>query len=284
MMPEGTRRRLSLLLGDGAVVAGLVVFLLWTLAPVVWMVLSSFLPHRSLISRPPEIGFSQFTFNNIQGVMEDRETIVSAFVNSAIVATATTALALALGALAAYAIARLSVPAGNKLMLMVLATQMFPGIVLVIPIFIALSRAGMIDTHLGLVLVYLSFVLPVVMWILKGFFESIPAELERAAMIDGASALQTFRLVVLPISLPPLFAAGVFAFIESWNEFFFAVILTRTSVKTVPIRISEFSGQYQTAFGEMLAAAMIASIPVVAVAVICRKYILLGFAEGAVKG
>ena len=225
-----------------------------------------------------------FTLKNINGVLEDRDLLIDSFVNSAIVACATTALALTLGSLAAYAIARLSVPGGNKLMLMVLATQMFPGIVLIIPLFILLSRANLIDTHIGLVIVYLSFVLPVVMWILKGFFESIPVQLERAAMVDGATTMQTFRLVVLPMSLPPLFAAGVFAFIESWNEFFYAVILTRTQVKTVPIRISEFSGQYQTAFGEMIAAAMIASVPVIVMAIVFRKYILLGFSEGAVKG
>lgn len=283
-MSEGTRRRLRLLLRDGAIVAGLIVFLVWTLAPIVWMLLTSVLPHRALISRPPDVDPALFTWKNIQGVMEDRSALVDSFVNSAIVAVATTSLALALGSLAAYAIARLSVPGGNKLMLMVLATQMFPGIVLIIPMFIVLSRARLIDTHIGLVVVYLSFVLPVVMWILKGFFESIPAEIERAAMVDGASTMQTYRLVVLPMSLPPLFAAGVFAFIESWNEFFYAVILTRTNVKTVPIRISEFSGQYRTSFGEMIAAAMIASIPVIVMAIIFRKYILLGFSEGAVKG
>jgi multiple sugar transport system permease protein len=281
---EGTRRRISLLLGDAVVVAGLVVFLVWTLAPIVWMGLTSFLPHRALITRPPDVSFSLLTLGNIRGVLEDGSGLMRAFGNSALIAVATTALALTLGSLAAYAIARLSMPAGNQLMLMVLATQMFPGIVLIIPLFIVLSRAGMIDTHLALILVYLSFVLPVVMWILKGFFESIPIELERAAAVDGASTLQTFRLVVLPMSLPPLFAAGVFAFIESWNEFFYAVILTRTEVKTVPIKISEFSGQYQTAFGQMIAASMLASIPVVLVAIIFRRYILLGFSEGAVKG
>lgn len=283
-MSEGTKRRIRILLRDGTIVAGLAIFLIWTLAPIVWMVLTSVLPHRALITRPPDVDPALFTWNNINGVLEDRALLVDSFVNSAIVALATTGLALSLGSLAAYAIARLSVPGGNKLMLMVLATQMFPGIVLIIPLFIVLSQANLIDTHIGLVIVYLSFVLPVVMWILKGFFESIPMALERAAMVDGASTMQTFRFVVLPMSLPPLFAAGVFAFIESWNEFFYAVILTRTNVKTVPIRISEFSGQYRTAFGEMIAAAMIASIPVIILAIIFRKYILLGFSEGAVKG
>jgi multiple sugar transport system permease protein len=154
----------------------------------------------------------------------------------------------------------------------------------VIPLFIVMSRMGLIDTRLGLIVVYLSFVLPVVIWILKGFFEAIPGELERAAAVDGASAWQTFRLVVLPISWPPLFAAAVFAFIEAWNEFLFAVVLTRLHTKTVPIAISEFAGQYQTRIGEMMAAAVLACIPVVVLAIVFRRAILKGFAEGAVKG
>jgi multiple sugar transport system permease protein len=280
----GTKRRISLLLGDSVVIIGLIIFVLWTLAPIVWMVLSSFLPHRALITRPPDLALENFTLNNLRAVLEDRTGLIGAFRNSAIVALFTTALSLTLGSAAAYALARLSVPGGNRLMLFILATQMFPGIVLIIPLFVLLSRVGLIDTHLGLVSVYLSFVLPIVIWILKGFFESIPHELERAAAVDGASTLQTFRLVVLPISLPPLFAAAVFSFIESWNEFFFAVILTRTQVKTVPIMISQYSGQYETAFGQMLGAAMLASLPVVIAAIIFRKYILLGFSEGAIKG
>jgi multiple sugar transport system permease protein len=143
---------------------------------------------------------------------------------------------------------------------------------------------GLTDTYIALIVVYLSFILPIVIWILKGFFEAVPLELERAAAVDGASALQTFRLIVLPISLPALFATGVFAFIESWNEFFFAVILTRINVKTAPIAIAEFSGQYTSLFGQMVAAAVLASVPVIVLAVVFRQYILKGFVEGAVKG
>jgi multiple sugar transport system permease protein len=169
------------------------------------------------------------------------------------------------------------------LLLAILATQMFPGIVIAIPLFLVMSRLGLIDTHFGLMLVYLSFVLPIVIWILKGFFEVIPVQLEKAAAIDGASATQVFRYIILPISLPPLFATGVFAFIESWNEFFFAIILTRIHVKTAPIAIAEFAGQYRTLYGQMLASAVLASLPVVVLAIIFRKFILEGFVEGAVK-
>ena len=161
---------------------------------------------------------------------------------------------------------------------------MFPGIVIIIPLFIVLTRFQLIDTHLGMIAVHLSFVLPIVIWILKGFFEAIPRDLERAAAVDGATTFQTFRLVVLPISLPPLFASAVFAFIESWNDFLFAVIMTRMNTKTVPILISEFQGNYQTAFGQMLAAATLASLPVIIIAIVFRRYILLGFSEGAIKG
>ena len=272
------------LLGRIGVGAGLALFVVWTLAPVVWMVVSSLLKTKALTSRPPDLAPASWTLGNYAAVLETGGALGPAFATSTVVSLGTTLVALALGAAAAYALARLRVPGGDRIALLVLATQMFPGIVIVIPLFIVVSRLGLIDTRQSLVAVYLSFVLPVVIWVLKGFFEAIPPELEKAAAVDGASVWQTFRLVVLPISWPPLFAAAVFAFIESWNEFLFAVVLTRTHTKTVPIAISEFAGQYQTRVGQMLAAATLASIPVVLLAILFRKAVLRGFAEGAVKG
>jgi multiple sugar transport system permease protein len=283
-MTSGTRRRLEILLGDLGVRVGLVIFVVWTLAPVAWMVISSLLTPIALTSLPPDLSPGQFTWMNYQGVLATGQSLLPAMRNSLVVSALTTSIALALGSAAAYAIARLETPGGNQLALMVLATQMFPGIVIIIPLFIVLSRLGLIDTYAGLVLVYLSFVLPIVIWVMKGFFEAIPPDLERAAAIDGATTWQTFTRVVLPISLPPLFAAGIFAFIESWNEFMFAIVLTRLQTKTAPIAISEFAGQYQTAVGQMVAAATLASVPIIALALVFRGYILKGFAEGAIKG
>src|SRR5215212_667721 len=284
MHKSGTRRRLERLLADAAIRVALLIFAVWTLAPVTWMIVSSLLNQVALTSVPPDLSPGQLTLDNYRGVLATGGSLVPAFKNSLVISLLTTGIALALGSAAAYAIARLSVPGGNSILLMTLATQMFPGIVIIIPLFIALSRLRLIDTYAGLVLVYLSFVLPIVIWILKGFFESIPPELEKAAAVDGASTLQTFTRIVLPISLPPLFATGIFAFIESWNEFMFAIILTRLNTKTVPIAISEFAGQYQTAVGQMVAAAALASLPVIVLAIVFRKYILMGFAEGALKG
>ena len=281
---SGTRRRLENFLSDIGVRIGLTIFVIWTLAPVVWMVISSLLTPVALTSLPPDLSPGQFTWLNYQGVLATGQSLLPAMRNSLLVSAFTTSIALALGSAAAYAIARLETPGGNRLAVMVLATQMFPGIVIIIPLFIVLSRLGLIDTYAGLVVVYLSFVLPIVIWVMKGFFEAIPPDLERAAAIDGATTWQTFTRIVLPISLPPLFAAGIFAFIESWNEFMFAIVLTRLQTKTAPIAISEFSGQYQTAVGQMVAAATLASVPIITLALLFRGYILKGFAEGAIKG
>ena len=261
----------------------LIAFVFVALGPILWAVVTSFLPLSSLTAKPIDIDPSKFTLKNYIEVLDTNRGLLSGLINSMIIATFTAAVALAVGSAAAYALARLSLPGSNMILLIILATQMFPGIVIAIPLFIVMSRLGLIDTHLGLMFVYLSFVLPIVIWILKGFFESIPIQLEKAATIDGASNIQIFRFIILPISLPPLFATGVFAFIECWNEFFFAIILTRINVKTAPIAISEFAGQYRTLYGQMLASAVLASLPVVILAIVFRKFILEGFVEGAIK-
>ena len=262
---------------------GLLTFTLLALGPVIWAVMTSLLPLSALTSRPPDLNPLNMTLENYRLVLDSSRGLFSGLVNSFIIALFTSAIALIIGSMAAYALARLNMPGSNKILMAILATQMFPGIVIAIPLFLVMSRLRLVDTHIGLIVVYLSFILPIVIWILKGFFESVPMELERAAAVDGATPYQTFRHIVLPISLPPLFATGVFAFIESWNEFFFAIILTRIHVKTAPIAIAEFSGQYQTLYGQMLAAAVLANIPVVLLAIVFRRFILEGFVEGAIK-
>jgi len=262
---------------------GLVTFTFLALGPVIWAVVTSLLPLSALTSRPPELNPLNMTLENYRLVLDSSRGLFSGLINSFIIATFTSIVGLVIGSMAAYALARLRMPGSNLILMMILATQMFPGIVIAIPLFLVMSRLSLVDTHFALIVVYLSFTLPIVIWILKGFFESVPMELERAAAVDGATPLQTFQHIVLPISLPPLFATGVFVFIEAWNEFFFAIILTRINVKTAPIAIAEFSGQYQTLYGQMLASAVLASIPVVLLAIIFRRFVLEGFVEGAIK-
>lgn len=279
-MKARIRRRL----GTTGLRLALAAFLVGALGPVAWGVVTSLFPTRALTQSPPDLSLAHLTLANYAEVLTTRSSLVDALIDSAVVASLTASLSLVLGSAAAYALARLRVPGGDRILLAVLATQMFPGIVIAIPLFLVFSQLRVVDTYPALSLTYLSFTLPVVIWILKGFFEAVPPQLERAAAVDGASTFQTFRLIILPISMPALFAAGVFAFIEAWNEFFFAIILTRVDIKTVPIAIAEFSGQYQTLYGQMLAAAVLASVPVVVLAIVFRRFILQGFVEGAVKG
>jgi multiple sugar transport system permease protein len=278
------RRRIGRLAGRSIVVVGLALFVVAAVAPLAWLVISSLMEQQALTAKPPDFSGSSFTLANYIGVFAAAAQLGQGFANSFLVALFTTAVAIAVGAPAAYALARLSIPGANTILLMVLGTQMLPGIVIAIPLFIVMSHLGLVDTRLALIIVYLSFNLPIVIWILRGFFLAIPPGIERAAAIDGATTAQIFRLIVLPISLAPLFATGVFAFIESWNEFFFALILTRQSARTAPLVISQFAGQYQTVFGQMMAAAALAIAPVVALAILFRNMIMKGFAEGMVKG
>jgi multiple sugar transport system permease protein len=276
------RRRIAS--GNWWVGLGLLLFSFWTMAPVVWLILSSLMRQDALTATPPDFSLAAFTVDNYLQVLDSAVALGRGFANSLIVAFSTTLVALALGAPAAYALARLRLPGSGPILLLVLATQMFPGIVIAIPLFIIMSRLGLIDSRIGLIITYLSFNLPIVIWILRGFFLAIPPSLEKAAAVDGATVFQVFRLIVLPISLPPLFATAVFSFIEAWNEFFFALILTRQNAQTVPLVISQFAGQYQTVFGQMMAASTMAVAPVVILAVIFRKYLMQGFTEGMTKG
>lgn len=272
------------LLKQTGVALSLVVFVCVAAAPIAWLLLSSVLQQQALISTPPDFSLSSFTLENYTAVFVSAAQLGRGIFNSLVISIATTALAILLGAPAAYALARLDIRRADTILLMVLAAQMFPAIVIAIPLFITASKLGLIDTKVNLILIYLSFNLPVVIWVLRGFFTGLPTGLERAARMDGATIYQTFRLVILPISLPSLFAAAIFAFIEAWNEFFFALIMTRQTAQTVPLVISAFAGQYQTVFGQMMAAAAISVAPIIILTIILRNSILRGFADGMLKG
>lgn len=282
-MTAPTRRRRSLVESVTIAIA-LAAFVLIAVSPIAWLLISSVLQQQALITAPPDLSPSSFTLDNYTAVFGSAAQLGRGIINSVIVSTFTTALAILLGAPAAYALARLHVRHSDAILLMVLAAQMFPAIVIVIPLFITASKLGLIDTRFTLIMVYLSFNLPIVIWVLRGFFLGLPSGLERAARIDGATPLQAFMLIILPISLPPLFAASIFAFIEAWNEFFFALIMTRQSAQTVPLAISAFAGQYQTLFGQMMAAAAISVAPIIILTILLRNTILRGFADGILKG
>ncbi len=205
--------------------------------------------------------------------------------NSLIVAGATTVFCVTLGSLCAYALARLRFRGKALLLGAILAVSMFPQIAVVSPLFLLLRSLRLIDTYPGLVLPYLTFAMPLTVWLLVGYFRQLPSELEEAAMVDGASRFRAFREVIIPLALPGLAATAILTFVYSWNEFLFARSFTLGPERqTVPVAIALFRGQYQVPWGQVLAAAIVATAPVALLVLVFQRRIVQGLTAGAVKG
>lgn len=205
--------------------------------------------------------------------------------NSLVVAASTTILCLVLGSLCAYALARLRFRGRTPLLAGILAISMFPQISLVPPLFLLLRALGLIHTYPGLVLPYVTFAMPLTIWLLVGYFRQLPPELEEAARVDGAGRLRVLVEIVLPLAAPALATTAILTFVYCWNEFLFALSFTLGPERhTVPVAIALFRGQYQVPWGEVLAAAMVATAPVAILALVFQRRIVQGLVAGAVKG
>jgi multiple sugar transport system permease protein len=276
-----------------------ILVLLFTLGPVLWLVASSVAEPRDLLSRPPRWlswppDFSKYRDLIVGSGKNARATTLTestlrafryAMGNSLVASCGVTFLCLALGTLSGYAAARSGARLGKKLIYLMLLVQMLPVVVLLIPLFLILSGLGLLD-RLGTVIVLLSAIhLPFVIWILRGYFQGIPMELEEAAFVDGATKLQVIRKVILPLSLPGLFAAGTYAFMQSWNAFMIPLIFTSSdTARTVTVAISMFVGRHYTDYSLMSAAGVLASLPPMLLAIFFQRYLLAGLTAGAVKG
>lgn len=205
--------------------------------------------------------------------------------SSLVVAGATTVVCVGLGALAAYALARLAFRGRAAVLSLVLAAGMFPPIAIVSPLYLVLRALGLIDTYAGLVLPYTSFGLPLAIWLLTVFFRGIPPEVEEAAHVDGAGRLRTFWQIFLPLALPGIATTAVVVFLGCWNELLFALAFTVSPERrTVPVAIALFRGQYQVPWGEVMAAMVVATLPAAALVVVFQKRLVAGLTTGATKG
>ena len=204
--------------------------------------------------------------------------------NSLVIAIGTTVGSLVLGVLAGYGFARFRFPGSDAVRFMVLVTRMAPRIVLVVPYYLMMQRLGLLDTYTGLVIAYISFALPFTIWLLIGFFMDVPLEIEEAAMIDGCSRVGVLLRVVLPIVAPGLVVAAIFAFLVSWNEFLFALILSGVKAKTLPVVIAGFNTDAGPLYGEMSAAAVMVMLPNIVMTVALQRFLVRGLTLGAVKG
>ena len=205
--------------------------------------------------------------------------------NTLIVSVVTTLVCLAVGSITAYAFARLQFVAKRSIFNLVVFTQMLPSVALIIPLYILLVRVHLIDTLAGLTLVYTSFALPFVIWVMRGYFQTVPHELEDAARVDGCSRLGALARVVLPVSAPGLVATGTFAFLGAWGEFLLPVVLTSTDrAEPLTVIISQFSGVYNIDYHLMTTAGVLAALPPVILALVFSEHLISGLTEGGVKG
>lgn len=271
----------------------LVFYLLFTLVPIAWLFLSTIQTEASLLRLPPRLLPEEITGQNYTDIFKPasfgensgESTFVLALRNSVIVSLGTTLVAMLFGTLAAYAFARFNIPRKRGLLLVVLGSQLLPPISLVIPLFRMLKSAQLLDTLWALILAYSTFSLPFVVWIMVGYFQTVPKELEEAARIDGASRFQAFVRVALPLAAPGLAATSIFTLLNAWDEFFFALIFTSTyAAKTVPVALAEFIGRHSVNWGLLVTGGFIASLPPIVLSLAFYRYIVSGLAAGGLKG
>jgi len=253
------------------------------LFPLYWVAIASLTPEGRLFAQPTLVP-DALVLDHYRALFGERD-FWTPVRNSLVVAGATTAFCVALGAVCAYALARLRFRGKAAILALVLAVSMFPQISIVSPLYLVLRELRLLNTYPGLVLPYLTFAMPLTIWLLVGFFRQLPPELEEAGLMDGAGRLRTLWDIILPLSWPGIATAAILTFLYSWNEFLFALSFTLGPERhTVPVAITLFRGQYQVPWGQILAAAMVATVPVAALALAAQRRIIAGLTSGAVKG
>lgn len=266
--------------------------LLWLLAacllsvwvfPVLWALLTSFKTERDVLAYPPLLMFEP-TLDNYYDVLFGSSSILPNLWSSTVISVSTTLLTMLFAIPAAYAMARLRYPAKRSSGFYVLATQMLPPVGLIIPFYLVLQKVGGLDTYSGLTAIYLTFSLPFAIWLMVSYFEDIPFEMEEAALLDRAGRFRTLWYVILPQVRGGIAVTTVFVFLNAWNEFLFAVVLTGNKVRPVTVAMFNFISVEQTQWARLAAGSMLAMAPVIIVGLFAQRHIVKGLTVGAVKG
>jgi len=264
----------------------ILLIIIYTLFPFYWAVVSSITPANQLFTTPVRYFPANPTLSSYQTVFSS-PAFMRALLNSAIVAGTTVLLSLLIGSFGAYALGRLQFRGRSLVLYLVLSMTMFPAIAILGALFTMVRALGIYNTPWALVLTYMTFSLPFTVWVLSNFFKSLPAELEQAAYVDGATPFQTFYLILLPLTAPGLVTTGLLAFISAWNEFLYALTFTLTeNARTVPVAIALFSGEqeFEIPWGDIMAAAVVVTVPLVVLVLIFQQRLVEGLTAGAVKG
>lgn len=264
--------------------AGLLISVVFILFPIFWMFSSSFKGPTELFARDLTLLPVVWSWENYANVWLATP-FPKYFFNSFYIATITTICSLSVSIYAAYAIARIQFRGRYAFGMMLLITQMFPHIMLVVPLFFIIKGLGLFNTHAALIIAYTAFSLPFSIWMLRGFFQAIPEELEDAAAIDGATLLGTLHKIILPLSGPGIAAVAMYTFIRAWNEFLFALVFLQSQdLRTLPLGLASFQEEYTYRWDLLMAGASIISLPVLFFFLLMQRFIVQGLTAGAVKG
>ena len=250
------------------------------LVPIIWVLLAAFKQQVDVYQIKL---FFQPTLENFKIIWGGQFDIKNKLINSLIVAGATVLITIPLATFAAYSFSRFRLLGGKVLLVMILATQFVPAVVIVLPFFVFYRDLGLLDTRIGLVLIYLSLLMPFAVWMIKGFIDGIPLDTEEAAMVDGSSRMQVIKNIVLPMAMPGIITAAIFCFILAWNEFIFAIILTTKEAQTMPVGLALFSTEEGTRWELLSAAGLIIMVPIFILALIIQKHFVKGMTMGAVR-
>ena len=263
---------------------GLVVFSLVLIFPLLWMISTSFKPMDEIFTKIPRWIPKKPTFDNYSFLLFETDYPVF-FKNTVKISLITTLAALVVAVFAGYSLSRFRFRGRRVFGVLIIAVQMFPYVLLVIPLFTVMRTMGLVDTHISLVIAYGTFALPFSTWMLKGYFDTIPISLEEAAIIDGCNRLQILYKIVLPLSAPGLVAVAMFAFILAWQEYIYALAFTRSSnMRTLTIGLAMMQGQHgRISWGQIMAGSFLACIPPILVFTFLQRFIVQGFTRGAVK-
>lgn len=263
----------------------LLILMVFILMPVYWMFTTSIKPNQDAFKVPPELFPSTPTLESYINQLKDRTGFLTYFLNSIFVALGTTLLSIATAILGGYALSRLRFRGKNLLFILILASQMFPMSLMIVGIYVLYVKLHLLDSYLGLILAFTSFSLPFAIWMMAGFFKTIPKELEEAAFIDGTSRWGTLWRVILPLTTPGVIAVGIFSFLNSWNNLIFALSLTSSQdMRTIPPGfLLTYVGEFQYYWADAMAGSVIVTLPMVIVFILLQRYLVQGMMAGAVK-
>lgn len=266
--------------GDAWIDVVLVVAILIALLPLLWILVTSFKGRFDIAAKPLKFLF-QPTLENYRTVFVSNQ-FLKYFQDSIIIALSSTIVSLSLGSMAAYTMSRYKV-GGNFLPFWILSQRMLPPIAIILPVYILMSRLGLLDTYYAIIIMHTLLNLPFVVWLMTGFFREVPDAVDEAAVIDGCGPFAAFFRVVLPIVVPGLLATGVFCILTSWNEFLFALVLSGRTVKTIPVAVAFYVTDRDILWGPMTAVGITATIPIVIFTIAIQRHLVRGLSYGAVK-